>query len=360
MDFDVAEKLLFETTEVLESYGVPPFLQCGTALGAVREKDFIKWDKDVDLAVRQEEVQAFWPNIAADLTKRGFRVRTISAPFNQTRVVQVRAGSDHLDVIGMMKDGLNRFCTSTFQNYSLVLPDSMYQYTERVNFRGRVFHVPTPVEKYLVLNYGKDWRVPNPKDYKSRCRVWGYVPGQGMMTRNHSEEHLANIWKQDGYYSYLLSYEYIENVVRRAAKLIPQGSRVLDVGCGPGTLVPLLPDGCSYLGVEGSPTALKTARPLSSKTVRFHQGRFENFHWFSEGDFDVLFMGGILRTCIQPKYYVEFIRNYQRAFGVKRLVLTDDARLDPTALNRAFEMCHLERIDVEDKSKRRVIGAYKL
>ncbi len=146
MDPNVVEKLLFETTEVLESYKLPPFLQCGTALGAVREKDFIKWDKDVDLAVLQEEAQECWPGIAADLTKRGFRVRTIAAPMAQTRVVRVSAGSDHLDVIGMMKDGPNRFCTSTFQNYSLVLPDSMYQYTKRVTFRGRVFHVPDPVE----------------------------------------------------------------------------------------------------------------------------------------------------------------------------------------------------------------------
>ncbi len=48
-------KLLQIVTEALDAYGVDYYLDYGTLLGAVREKGFIEWDDDIDIAILNHE-----------------------------------------------------------------------------------------------------------------------------------------------------------------------------------------------------------------------------------------------------------------------------------------------------------------
>jgi SAM-dependent methyltransferase len=71
------------------------------------------------------------------------------------------------------------------------------------------------------------------------------------------------------------------------------GQRVLDVGCGPGRLLPFLPN-VSYAGIDASASYLATAR------ARFPQGRFEQLDLegdcstFPDRDFDLILAFGLL------------------------------------------------------------------
>lgn len=49
---DQLHDMLVATKRVLDEHGIPFFLGYGTALGSVRESDYIPWDLDVDLLVR--------------------------------------------------------------------------------------------------------------------------------------------------------------------------------------------------------------------------------------------------------------------------------------------------------------------
>lgn len=52
-------KLLTEFDRICRKYSIEYFLHCGTLLGAVREKDFIPWDDDIDIIMRHTELERF-------------------------------------------------------------------------------------------------------------------------------------------------------------------------------------------------------------------------------------------------------------------------------------------------------------
>ena len=64
--------LLSDTKEILESLDIPYWLECGTLLGAIREKRFLSWEDDLDFGVWDvdfiDKIKAF----EYELEKRGY------------------------------------------------------------------------------------------------------------------------------------------------------------------------------------------------------------------------------------------------------------------------------------------------
>lgn len=90
MDIRVGKKLLRDVVTVFREYGVDPFLQCGTALGAYRDKGFIEWDKDIDLAVLYEEGAQFLRPAADTLKSMGYKATLVQTPLKRDRVLKVK------------------------------------------------------------------------------------------------------------------------------------------------------------------------------------------------------------------------------------------------------------------------------
>lgn len=59
--------LLIEFDRICRKYNITYFLHCGTLLGAVREKDFIPWDDDIDLIMPQTELERFNEVVSSEL-----------------------------------------------------------------------------------------------------------------------------------------------------------------------------------------------------------------------------------------------------------------------------------------------------
>lgn len=101
--------------------------------------------------------------------------------------------------------------------------------------------------------------------------------------------------------------------------LVPDGSRVLDVGCSSGYLArPLTQRGCTVVGIELDEAAAAAAREVCEDVL---VGDVETMELpFSPGSFDVVLCGDLVEHLRGPQGFLERVRPLLRAGG--RLVLT--------------------------------------
>jgi len=101
--------------------------------------------------------------------------------------------------------------------------------------------------------------------------------------------------------------------------LVPDGSRVLDVGCSSGYLArPLLERGCTVVGIELDESAAAAARELGVEVL---VGDVETLELpFPPASFDVVLCGDLIEHLRDPRRFLERARPTLRASG--RLVLS--------------------------------------
>lgn len=339
MDKKVAKKLLFDVIKVLKKYTLTPFLQQGTALGAYREKGFIEWDRDIDIALLYEDAVGKLDDVAIAIEKYGYRVVTTSKPMARTRVVKVFAEGAHLDIITLVLEGGMRTCQSTVSKYAIAMPNRLFVTGEEIIFLGKKCLVPSPLEEYLELHYGKEYMTPNPEDTKSRCRINDYRLGDLSLLRNHSPKHLQVTNEPGAYYAYLHSDVYSKYVLKPIMQFIPEQNSILDIGCGIGGLAQYIA-GRQYVGIDGSTSALKQARSRfkDHKNMKFIDARIENYQWVGEpATYDTLVFGGIFLTIFKKEYWLDIVRGYAQAFGAKQFIICDLNKLDFNTFRRTFK-----------------------
>ena len=116
---------------------------------------------------------------------------------------------------------------------------------------------------------------------------------------------------------------YVERVrLERIARNIRPDDTVLDVGCGTGGLLELLPPTVGYVGVDVFETSLNLARQ------RFDRGQFIQVDLTREtphlGRFSVIVMAALIEHIPDPEMLIEkLVNNYLEEGG--RIVLTTPA-----------------------------------
>lgn len=177
---------------LLNDWGYQAFLNSGTLLGVVRDGQLIKHDDDVDLAVilnsdTLEGLAKEWSDLierlrAADMFDE--------ESFDDPKIIKLRRScSVQIDLFpGWINDGKVFVYPHTCGELSEqdVLPLGACAVTGNP--------VPAEPEKMLVLNYGKDWREPNP--YFSF--PWKQAQRRFAAFREHIERELVHR-KQDSF-----------------------------------------------------------------------------------------------------------------------------------------------------------------
>ena len=102
-------------------------------------------------------------------------------------------------------------------------------------------------------------------------------------------------------------------------ELVPDGSRVLDVGCSSGYLArPLVERGCTVVGIELDESAAEAAREVCEEVL---VGDAETMELpFPPASFDVVLCGDLIEHLREPQAFLERVRPLLRDGG--RLVLT--------------------------------------
>lgn len=143
---------LVEIKACMDACGVDFMLDSGTLLGAVREKNFIRWDGDVDLSVWAERAAPHVEQIVDSFRSAGFEVDQI-IPSEKDFFVNMRKYGACYHLLGYRLEG-------TYRVYDTVrVPARCFEETALLDFLGHSYLAPSPPEGYLTWLYG-DWRVP--------------------------------------------------------------------------------------------------------------------------------------------------------------------------------------------------------
>lgn len=144
-----AENLrLFKT--IADASGLSFSLAYGTVLGAMREHDFIDHDEDIDLALFETERSRFL-SLLPRLREAGFEL--------------VR--HDRRGLYSIMRRGeyIDFYFFAPFRSGDLVcsgflMREEFLKDTAEVEFAGDTYRIPRSWERYLIAEYGEDWRTP--------------------------------------------------------------------------------------------------------------------------------------------------------------------------------------------------------
>lgn len=143
-----------------DEFGVPAFISSGTLLGIVRDGKFIGHDDDVDICYVSNETteQAILEErirLTEFIKSKGCRV----APSGIAHYWCTTPKGVNLDIFtGFLEDG---FCSMNPIGRREVKQEDVLPLTKQET-NGVVLHLPRNPEPLLVLNYGQNWRVPDP------------------------------------------------------------------------------------------------------------------------------------------------------------------------------------------------------
>ncbi len=147
------KNILFEFDDIAKKLKIPYCLGQGTALGLYRDGKIINGDNDVDIEVfcdnkKLEKLFQKLKESGYDDEKGIAHINIISK--DSYEVNQHFHKGPILDILFHFDGKRKKF----------------HKKFDKVKFDGREFNIPHPIEEYLELEFGKNWRKPS--DLKSR------------------------------------------------------------------------------------------------------------------------------------------------------------------------------------------------
>ena len=165
-ELDAQARGLSDLCDGLTDAGIPYLLSGGTLLGAARDGDFIRWDWDVEVSVRSEDLDGHMDDVVGRMAARGFSVRERDDADDNLKLVLERDGAVY-ELQGYRRRGERRIR----RNY--VTQDRYFVSSGTIGLRGRDYPCMGPLDEYLTDRYG-DWRTPKRTADKSEYLRAGY------------------------------------------------------------------------------------------------------------------------------------------------------------------------------------------
>ena len=157
-ELDTRKIEFLKVCDILNSNKIIYFLQTGILLGAIRDKDFIKWDWDVEISVFSED---FFPKI--DQVVKELEINN----FKMINIIRKKEDSK-IDFIGRYPADVSRYTIYSW-NYSKIrdvywrreryVPSKFLKNFSKVSLFNRKFNCPKNPEEYLSFAYG-NWKIP--------------------------------------------------------------------------------------------------------------------------------------------------------------------------------------------------------
>lgn len=162
-EMDQKGAYLGQIRDMLNDQGVWWQLVLGAALGATREKDFIPYDFDVDIAMKAEEALPIKKKIVERLKNLGFEVKVKQAETTgEDTLIQFEQDPLYGHILLYYKsknEGLRQQKPVKEAFQTAWLPEIFFAKPGRAKLRGEEYPVPANIKKYLRWQYN-DWKTP--------------------------------------------------------------------------------------------------------------------------------------------------------------------------------------------------------
>lgn len=161
MNKALAQEFLFDMDDVFKKHNITYWLDCGTLLGAVRDKDFIEWDDDLDLATYTPIFLNYplWEQIVRDLYSKSIEIHTTWGDSVFT-LKKVKPGEEMTVDIHVYKKVNNEYQCAMSDNL-FTFPEELFNSLDSILFKNRKFNIPYNSDNYLSLFYGSNWKEPH-------------------------------------------------------------------------------------------------------------------------------------------------------------------------------------------------------
>ncbi len=136
--------------EICDKAGLTFMLAYGTLLGAVREKDFIAHDEDIDLAMFEEDRNKFLA-LLPRILQAGFKI----VRHDRRDLYSIMRNGEYIDFYFFRDYGNGmRYCSG------FLLPEEFFGQPDMIRFKGLDFHTHSNYLDMLLCEYGADWQTP--------------------------------------------------------------------------------------------------------------------------------------------------------------------------------------------------------
>lgn len=159
----MAKALFFELINIFEVNKIDYFIEYGTLLGIKRDKDFIKWDDDIDFSIHPGSIERL-------LNKLNEIQKSLELKFNIPFTFTIRKMKSGLPIeIDITFDseeykefevniGLIRFKGEEAIQIMNKISKEYYENYEEILFEGKIIRAPYKTEDYLTKTYG-EWKI---------------------------------------------------------------------------------------------------------------------------------------------------------------------------------------------------------
>lgn len=149
---------LLSIKKILDENNVPFWLAHGTLLGIIRDNDFISWDDAVDIHVMEEDFIDKMDVLKNEFITKGFIFRDAKKPLGIKINLYHYCNKQKNSISVLFLDPKYKKNKFRLQN-RVKYPRKFFEKIETVKFKGEVFMVPSPPQKYLNYIY-KTWKTP--------------------------------------------------------------------------------------------------------------------------------------------------------------------------------------------------------
>jgi len=154
LDRDAARESLLLLKEVMDRRGIKFWLIYGTLLGAVRDKNFIAGDNDIDLGFYFDDVEEIYKALL-ELQTLDFDIFRVTA---DSTYVQVRRNGVYIDMALWSQQHETMWRCGEYYE-----PNNFFSDLVDWPFLDTTFLVPREYEEYLRVHYyGDKWKTPDP------------------------------------------------------------------------------------------------------------------------------------------------------------------------------------------------------